>query len=122
MRGFVDPALVYHRRGWATPLDPCQTGTIDERGSLRRPRPHLPPPRTSPSLAPDDPPNRTEPPVYHSVAIHLDPGHFHPMVTRRAAGVLHPVSQLILAADTTATPPDASPIPSCVRIVLANPH
>jgi hypothetical protein len=44
------------------------------------------------------------------------------MVTRRAASVLQPVDRLILAADTTATPPDASPVPSSVRIALADPH
>jgi hypothetical protein len=44
------------------------------------------------------------------------------MVTRRATGVLRPVDRLILAADTTATPPDASPVPSSVRTALADPH
>jgi hypothetical protein len=44
------------------------------------------------------------------------------MVTRRAAGVVRPVDRLILAADTAATPPDASPVPSFVRTTLADPH
>jgi hypothetical protein len=44
------------------------------------------------------------------------------MVTRRAAGVLRLVDQLILAADTSSTPPDASPVPSSVRTALADPH
>jgi hypothetical protein len=44
------------------------------------------------------------------------------MVTRHAAGVLRPVDRLILATDTTATPPDASPVPSSVRIALTDPH
>jgi hypothetical protein len=44
------------------------------------------------------------------------------MVTRRAAGVLRPVDQLILAADTTTTPPDASLVPSSVRTTLTDPH
>jgi hypothetical protein len=44
------------------------------------------------------------------------------MVTRRAACVLWPVDSLILAADTTTTPPDASPVPSSVRTALADLH
>jgi hypothetical protein len=44
------------------------------------------------------------------------------MVTRRAAGVLRPVDRLILAADTTTTPPDAFLVPSSVRTALADPH
>jgi hypothetical protein len=89
---FADPVVVYHRRESATPA------------------------------APDVPADRPEPPVYHPVAIHRDPGHVHPMVTRRAAGVLRPVDRLILAADTATTPPDASPVPSSVRTALADPH
>jgi hypothetical protein len=60
--------------------------------------------------------------VYHLVAIHCDPWHIHPMVTRRAGGVLRPVDRLILAADTTTSPPDASLVPSSVRIALDDPH
>jgi hypothetical protein len=60
--------------------------------------------------------------VYHPVAIHRAPGHTHPMVTRRAVGVLRPVDRLILDADTSATPSDASPVPSSVRTALADPH
>jgi hypothetical protein len=85
---FADPTLVYHRCERATPS------------------------------APDDPPARTEPPVYHPVAIHRDPGHAHLMVTCRAAGVLRSVDRLILAADA---PPDASPV-SFVRATLVDPH
>jgi hypothetical protein len=44
------------------------------------------------------------------------------MVTRRAAGVLRPIEQLILATDMTATPLDASLVPSSIRIALADPH
>jgi hypothetical protein len=44
------------------------------------------------------------------------------MLTRRAAGVLRPVDRLILAADTTVTPPDASPVPSSVCTALTDPH
>jgi hypothetical protein len=60
--------------------------------------------------------------VFHPIAIHHDPRHVHPIVTRCAAGVLCPVDRLILAADTTATPPDASLVPSSVRAALADPH
>jgi hypothetical protein len=60
--------------------------------------------------------------VYHLVTIHRDSGHVHPIVIRRAAGVLHPVDRLILAADTTATPPDASLVPSSICTALADPH
>jgi hypothetical protein len=89
---FADPAVIYHRRELAIPA------------------------------APDVPAVRSEPSVYHLVVIHRDPGHVHPMVTRRTAGVLRPVNRLILAAATTCTPPDASPVPSSVRIALADPH
>jgi hypothetical protein len=89
---FADPTIIYHRHEQATPL------------------------------APDTPPARTEPPVYHPVTIHRDLWHIHPMVTRRAAGVLRPIDRLILAADTTATPPDASSVPSSIRSALADPH
>jgi hypothetical protein len=60
--------------------------------------------------------------VYHLVAIHRDPVHVHPMVTRCAAAVFRLVDRLILAADTTSTPLDASPIPSSVRAAIADPH
>jgi hypothetical protein len=60
--------------------------------------------------------------VYHPVAIHLNLGHVHPMVTRRSAGVLWPVDRLILASDMTTAPPDASLVSSSVRTALANPH
>jgi hypothetical protein len=46
--------------------------------------------------------------VYHLVGIHRDLEHVHLMVTRRTVGVLRLVDRLILAADTTDTPPDAS--------------
>jgi hypothetical protein len=62
-----------------------------------------------------------EPSVYHPVVIHRDPGHTPPMVTRHVAGV-RPVDRLILAADTSATPPNASPVPSSVCTALADPH
>lgn len=92
MTRFADPALVYHRREWPTPL-----------GSRR---PTYPFPASSP-------------PVYHPTAIHCDLGHIHPMATRRATTVLRPVDRLILTVDA---PPDASPVPSSIRTALANPQ
>jgi hypothetical protein len=89
---FTDPTVVYHRREQAM------------------------------HVAPDVSSARSEPPVYHPIAINRDPGHIHPMVTRRAVVVLHPNDRLILAADMTTTPPDASPVPSFVRTALADPH
>jgi hypothetical protein len=56
--------------------------------------------------------------VYHPVAIHRDPGHVHPTVTRHAAGVLYAIDP----ADTTATPLDASLFPSSVCVALVDPH
>jgi hypothetical protein len=89
---FADPVVVYHRREPTTPA------------------------------ALDVPAVRSEASVYHPVAIHRDPGHVHSMVTRRAVGVLRSVDRLILAADTSNTPPDASPVPSSVHTALADPH
>jgi hypothetical protein len=91
-------------------------GLVDERHALRRPLPRLPPPRELHSLgtcgpvtsttrfaepavvyhrratiapaALDVSTSRSEPPVYHPVAIHHDPGHVQPMVTWRTTGVL----------------------------------
>jgi hypothetical protein len=155
--GPVDPACascgpVDSVRATFSPVDPaCATrvhadsGPVDARESLRRPRPRLPLPRARASLSARGPgpsisaarfadpvvvyhcrgpamPAAPAPSVYHPVAIHRDPGHVHPMVTRRSAGVLRPVDRLILAADTTTAPPDASPVPSSVRTVLADPH
>jgi hypothetical protein len=89
---FADPALVYPRRARATPPAPAA------------------------STAP------TEPPVYHPIAIHQDPEHVHQMMTRHAADVLRLVDLLILAADTAATPPGASQVPSSVRAALVRTH
>jgi hypothetical protein len=61
----------------------------------------------------------TQPPVYHPVAIHRDLGHIHPMVTRRAAGVLQPVDRLVPSALSS---PALSPVSSSVRRELADPN
>jgi hypothetical protein len=73
-------------------------------------------------VPPDVSASRSEPSMYHSVAIHHDLGHVHPMVTQRVAGVLRPIDRLILAADMIATPPDASLVPSFIRVALSNSH
>jgi hypothetical protein len=119
---FADPALVYHRRDHATTSAPADLDLSPRAARFADPAVvyHR---RESAMLAPPDVPAvRPEPSVYHPVAIHRDPGHVHPMVTRRAAGVLRPIDRLILAADTSTTPPDASPVPSSVRTALADPH
>jgi hypothetical protein len=119
---FADPALVYHRRSHATTSAPADSGSststarfADPAVVYHRRKPAIP-------ATPDVPAARSESSVYHPVAIHRDPGHVHLMVTQCAAGVLRPVDRLILAADTTCTPPDASPVPSSVRATLADPH
>jgi hypothetical protein len=91
-------------------LGPRQTGPVDKRNSLRQPSlVYHRRERATPS-APDDPPTRIEPPVYHPVAIHRDPRHVHPMVTRRAAGILRLVVLLILMANAPLTPPRSPPL------------
>jgi hypothetical protein len=119
---FADPALVYHHRSHAAASAPADPGP--STSTTRFADPAVVYHRREPAIptAPDVSAARSESSVYHQVAIHCDPGHIHPMVTRRAAGVLRPVDRLILVADTTCTPPDASPVPSSVRAALADPH
>jgi hypothetical protein len=118
---FADPALVYHRRGRATPLAPAEPTSSTSTTRFVDPVVVYHRRELAPPLAPDDSPARTEPPVYHPVAIHRDPEHVHPMVTRRAADVLRPVDRLILAADTTTIPLDASLVPSFVHAASPTP-
>jgi hypothetical protein len=56
--------------------------------------------------------------VYHSVAIHRDPGHFHPMVTCRSADILL-VGRLVLTTDAASA---TSLVPSSVHAGLADTH
>jgi hypothetical protein len=114
--------FAYHRRGQATPSSPAESASSTSADRFTDPalvyhRRELAPPSVH-----DNPPARIEPPVYHSVAIHRDPEHVHPLVTNRVAGVLCLVVRLILAADTAATPLDASSVPSFVRAVVPDPH
>jgi hypothetical protein len=95
---FAIPTLVYHRRGHATTSAPPDSGPSTSATRFADPAVvyHRREPATPAAL--DVSAVRSESSVYHLVAIHRDPGHVHPMVTRRAAGVLRPVDRLILAA------------------------
>lgn len=64
-------------------------------------------------------PSREEPLVYHPVVLHWDPVHVHPMVTRRAVGVLRPIDRLVLTTSSSTT---LSPESSSVRSALADPY
>jgi hypothetical protein len=118
----ADLALIYHRRGHATPSAPADPGPSTSVARLNDPTVVYHRREQTTPLAPDTPATHTEPPVYHPITIHHDPGHVHPMVTRCAATVLRPVDRLILAADTTVTPLDASLVHSSVRAALADTH
>jgi hypothetical protein len=119
---FANPALVYHRRGHATTSAPPDSGPSTSAARFADPAVVYHRREPAPPAAIVVPAVCSESSVYHPVAIHRDPGHVHPMVTRRAAGFLRPVDRLILAAATSGTPPDASPVPSSVRTALADPH
>jgi hypothetical protein len=119
---FANPTLVYHRRGHATTSAPLDSGPSTSATRFADPTVVYHRRELATPAALDVPAVCSEPSVYHPVAIHRDLGHVHPMVTRRAAGGLRPVDRLILAADTSSTPPDASPVPSSVRTALADPH
>jgi hypothetical protein len=119
---FANPALVYHRRGSSPASAPTDPGPSTSTTRFAEPTVVYHRRKTTAPAALDVSTSHSEPPVYHSVAIHRDPGHAHPMVTRRAASVLRLVDRLILAADKTTTPLDASPVPSSVRAALADPH
>jgi hypothetical protein len=116
---FADLAVVYHRYGRATPSAPTKRALSTSATRFVNPALVYHRRERATPLAPDDPPTRIEPPVYHPVAIHHDPRHVHPMVTRRAAGVLRLVVLLILTANA---PLDASPVPSSIRAALADTH
>jgi hypothetical protein len=119
---FADPALVYHRRDHATTSAPVDLDLSPRAARFADPAVIYHRRELAMPALPDVPAVRPEPSMYHPVAIHRDPGHVHPMVTRHAAGVLRPIDRLILAADTSTTPPDASPVSSSVRTALADPH
>ena len=119
---FADPALVYNRHKRATPLAPADSALSTSMARFVDPALvyHLREGAT-PST-PDALSVGTEPLMYHPVAIHCDPGHVHPILTRCTASILRLTDRLILATDTTATSPDASPVLSFVRAALANLH
>jgi hypothetical protein len=122
MARFADPALVYRRRRHVTTSAPADPGPSTSPVRFADPAVIHHRRESSTPAAPYVPADRPKPPMYHSVAIHRDPWHVHPMVTQRAAGVLRPVDWLILVAATPTTPPNASPVPSSVRTALADPH
>jgi hypothetical protein len=118
---FADPTPVYHSRGRATPLAPNDPGPSTSVVRFAEPVAVYHRREQAMPTAPDASATCTEPHVYHPVAIHRDPGHVQPMVTRHVANILRLVDRLILAADTTGTPPDASLVPSSVLTALADP-
>ncbi|WVZ98475.1 hypothetical protein U9M48_043915 [Paspalum notatum var. saurae] len=109
---YAQPVRVYQRR---TVVSPAPTPPL--------PASPVPAPSTSPPAGPPEPPRhprlaaRVASPVYHPPVLERDPRHLHPMVTRRAAGVLRPA-----ALSTAAVEPRISPVPSSVRDALADPH
>jgi hypothetical protein len=119
---FADPALVYHRRGRTTPSSPTDPGPSMSVARFAEPAIVYHRHESATPAAPDVLVAHSEPHVYHPITIHRDPRHVHPMVTWRAADVLCPVDRLILAADTTAIPLDASPVPTSVHTTLTDPH
>jgi hypothetical protein len=119
---FTDLALVYHRHGHATPSAPADLGPSTSANRFGDPAIVYHCRDRAMPLAPDALLAPTEPPMYHPITIHCDPGHVHLMVTHRATDVLRPVDRLILATDTTATPPDVSPVPSSICAALADHH
>lgn len=90
-------------------------------GSLRQPCPHLPLSQVDRSVGPRCPANSFlhrvigVPPV----AIHRDPDHIHPMVTRRAVDVLCPVDWLV---PTINAPLNAFRVSSPIRAALVDPQ
>jgi hypothetical protein len=82
---------------------------------LHQPHPYVPAPW---SLWSSDPPSRRASP-YHPVIVHRDPRHIHPMVTRRAAGVLRAPDRPILSATSSPTLPS---VPTTIRGALADPQ
>ena len=91
MARFANPALIYHCRRWTAPSVPA-----------------APPTRSF-----------TESPVYHPVAIHRDLDHIHPMVTRRAVGVLCSVDWLVPMINA---PLNTFRVSSPIRATLADPQ
>jgi hypothetical protein len=63
--------------------------------------------------------SRAKAPTYHPVVVRRDPRHIHPMITRRAAGVLRPPNHLILSTTSSSALPS---VPTTVRGELADPQ
>ncbi|WVZ85197.1 hypothetical protein U9M48_032147 [Paspalum notatum var. saurae] len=109
---YAQPVRVYQRR---TVVSPAPTPPLPASPVLA--------PSTSPPAGPPEPPRhprlaaRVESTVYHPPVLERDPRHLHPMVTRRAAGVLRSA-----ALSTAVAEPGISPVPFSVRDALADPH
>jgi hypothetical protein len=119
---FADTAFIYHCRGHNTPTLLADPGPSTSKAFFAHLAVVYPRREQAMPVPPDAPAAHTKPAVYHRVTIHRDLGHVHPMVTRHATDILRPINWLILAADTTASPPDASLVPSSVCTTLADPH
>jgi hypothetical protein len=135
------PALPRAASAPSALLSPAQPRAASASPMSPRPAPTQPsvaptpsaPPHTAPSCRYTDPiqtyqrhgrrgtPARShaEAPTYYPVVVHRDPRHIHPMVTRRAAGVLRPPDRLILSATYSSALP---PVPTTVRGALADPQ
>jgi hypothetical protein len=81
---FADPALVYRRRRHVATSTPADPGPSTRPVRFADPTVVYHRRESATPAAPNVPADRPEPPVYHPVAIHRNPGHVHPMVTRRA--------------------------------------
>jgi hypothetical protein len=118
---FADPALVYRRRERTTPLAPDDPTLSTSMACFTDPALIYHHREQATPSALDSLSAHTKPPVYHSVAIHRDLEHVHPMVTHRTTSVLSRVDRLILAANMAATLSDTSLVPSPIRASLADP-
>jgi hypothetical protein len=92
---FANPAHVYHHRG-RTDSSPPSAPLVCASARFR-----------------------AKPLLHHSVAIHHDLDHVHPMVMCRSAGVLCPIDLLVF---TTATAPSPSHVPSSIHAAFVDPH
>ncbi|WVZ82160.1 hypothetical protein U9M48_029453 [Paspalum notatum var. saurae] len=106
---YAQPVRVFQRRA-AVSSAPAPSPPVSS----------VPAPSSSPPAEPPRRPrlaSRVASTVYHPPVLERDPRHLHPMVTRRAAGILRPA-----ALSATAAEPGISPVPSSVRDALADPH
>ena len=125
----AQPVQVYRRRSVPAPAPDPRPPTPSPKALACYAHPvHVfehrstapPPPLPTPEPSPPPPPptrSRVEPAVYHPPDIHRNPGHIHPIVTWRVAGVFRPVTLSATEGETR-----ISPVPSSVCDTLADPH